>query len=79
MEKGKPFKLFVPPRLSGGQVSAVKPQTSARAAEPCQVTEAQPQSCPGRSRAHAKPGEHKHAICAEINESWRDAREQFRI
>ncbi|XP_040547517.1 synaptonemal complex protein 1 isoform X2 [Gallus gallus] len=36
MEKGKPFKLFVPPRLSGGQVSAVKPQTSARAAEPCQ-------------------------------------------
>ncbi|NXC40079.1 SYCP1 protein, partial [Penelope pileata] len=36
MEKGKPFKLFVPPRLSGGQVSAVKPQTSARAAGPCQ-------------------------------------------
>ncbi|KAM6236914.1 synaptonemal complex protein 1 [Porphyrio hochstetteri] len=31
MEKEKPFKLFVPPRLSGGQVSAVKPQTSARA------------------------------------------------
>uniref|UniRef100_A0A8B9RV94 Uncharacterized protein n=1 Tax=Accipiter nisus TaxID=211598 RepID=A0A8B9RV94_9AVES len=28
MEKEKPFKLFVPPRLSGGQVSAVKPQTS---------------------------------------------------
>uniref|UniRef100_A0A669QFS2 Synaptonemal complex protein 1 n=1 Tax=Phasianus colchicus TaxID=9054 RepID=A0A669QFS2_PHACC len=28
MEKGKAFKLFVPPRLSGGQVSAVKPQTS---------------------------------------------------
>uniref|UniRef100_A0A8C6ZR82 Uncharacterized protein n=1 Tax=Nothoprocta perdicaria TaxID=30464 RepID=A0A8C6ZR82_NOTPE len=26
MEKEKPFKLFVPPRLSGGQVSAVKPQ-----------------------------------------------------
>ncbi|XP_047927100.1 synaptonemal complex protein 1 isoform X5 [Anser cygnoides] len=36
MEKGKPFKLFVPPRLSGGQVSAVKPQTSARAAGLCQ-------------------------------------------
>ncbi|KFQ06034.1 Synaptonemal complex protein 1, partial [Leptosomus discolor] len=32
MEKEKPFKLFVPPRLSGGQVSAVKPQTSSRAA-----------------------------------------------
>ncbi|NWX48495.1 SYCP1 protein, partial [Steatornis caripensis] len=32
MEKEKPFKLFVPPRLSGGQVSAVKPQTSTRAA-----------------------------------------------
>ncbi|NWX88204.1 SYCP1 protein, partial [Nothoprocta pentlandii] len=32
MEKEKPFKLFVPPRLSGGQVSAVKPQASARAA-----------------------------------------------
>ncbi|KAM9255515.1 synaptonemal complex protein 1 [Cariama cristata] len=31
MEKEKPFKLFVPPRLSGGQVSAVKPQTSTRA------------------------------------------------
>uniref|UniRef100_A0A671FJN7 Synaptonemal complex protein 1 n=1 Tax=Rhinolophus ferrumequinum TaxID=59479 RepID=A0A671FJN7_RHIFE len=27
MEKQKPFKLFVPPRLSSGQVSAVKPQT----------------------------------------------------
>uniref|UniRef100_A0A674K884 Uncharacterized protein n=1 Tax=Terrapene triunguis TaxID=2587831 RepID=A0A674K884_9SAUR len=26
MEKEKPFKLFVPPRLSSGQVSAVKPQ-----------------------------------------------------
>uniref|UniRef100_A0A8C3HTX1 Uncharacterized protein n=1 Tax=Chrysemys picta bellii TaxID=8478 RepID=A0A8C3HTX1_CHRPI len=25
MEKEKPFTLFVPPRLSGGQVSAVKP------------------------------------------------------
>ncbi|XP_040391650.1 synaptonemal complex protein 1 isoform X5 [Cygnus olor] len=36
MEKGKPFKLFVPPRLSGGQVSAVKPQTSSRAAGLCQ-------------------------------------------
>ncbi|NXI73545.1 SYCP1 protein, partial [Anseranas semipalmata] len=36
MEKGKPFKLFVPPRLSGSQVSAVKPQTSARAAGLCQ-------------------------------------------
>ncbi|XP_074781818.1 synaptonemal complex protein 1 [Athene noctua] len=36
MEKEKPFKLFVPPRLSGGQVSAVKPQASARAAGPCQ-------------------------------------------
>ncbi|XP_065596417.1 synaptonemal complex protein 1 [Cyrtonyx montezumae] len=43
MEKGKPFKLFVPPRLSGGQVSAVKPQTSARAAEPCQAFN----KCPG--------------------------------
>ncbi|NWH61808.1 SYCP1 protein, partial [Geococcyx californianus] len=32
MEKEKAFKLFVPPRLSGGQVSAVKPQGSARAA-----------------------------------------------
>ncbi|XP_064354033.1 synaptonemal complex protein 1 [Dromaius novaehollandiae] len=32
MEKEKPFKLFVPPRLSGGQVSAVKPQASARVA-----------------------------------------------
>ncbi|XP_054251853.1 synaptonemal complex protein 1 [Indicator indicator] len=31
MEKEKPFKLFVPPRLSGGQVSAVKPQTNTRA------------------------------------------------
>ncbi|XP_029769676.1 synaptonemal complex protein 1 [Terrapene carolina triunguis] len=30
MEKEKPFKLFVPPRLSSGQVSAVKPQASAR-------------------------------------------------
>ena len=28
MEKQKPFKLFVPPRLSISQVSAVKPQTS---------------------------------------------------
>ncbi|KFZ54247.1 Synaptonemal complex protein 1 [Antrostomus carolinensis] len=36
MEKEKPFKLFVPPRLSGGQVSAVKPQTSTRAAGLCQ-------------------------------------------
>ncbi|NXX79538.1 SYCP1 protein, partial [Urocolius indicus] len=36
MEKEKPFKLFVPPRLSGGQVSAVKPQASARAAGLCQ-------------------------------------------
>ncbi|NXF30159.1 SYCP1 protein, partial [Nyctibius bracteatus] len=36
MEKEKPFKLFVPPRLSGGQVSAVKPQTSTRATGPCQ-------------------------------------------
>ncbi|KAG3281216.1 synaptonemal complex protein 1 isoform X1 [Ictidomys tridecemlineatus] len=27
MEKPKPFKLFVPPRLSSSQVSAVKPQT----------------------------------------------------
>uniref|UniRef100_A0A8C3BJ99 Synaptonemal complex protein 1 n=1 Tax=Cairina moschata TaxID=8855 RepID=A0A8C3BJ99_CAIMO len=36
MEKGKPFKLFVPPRLSSGQVSAVKPQSSARAAGLCQ-------------------------------------------
>ncbi|XP_054421051.1 synaptonemal complex protein 1 [Pteronotus mesoamericanus] len=27
MEKQKPFTLFVPPRLSSGQVSAVKPQT----------------------------------------------------
>ncbi|XP_019325858.1 PREDICTED: synaptonemal complex protein 1 [Aptenodytes forsteri] len=36
MEKEKPFKLFVPPRLSGGQVSAVKPQTSARATGLCQ-------------------------------------------
>ncbi|NXE74219.1 SYCP1 protein, partial [Cochlearius cochlearius] len=36
MEKEKPFKLFVPPRLSGGQVSAVKPQTSFRATGLCQ-------------------------------------------
>ncbi|KAF1472931.1 Synaptonemal complex protein 1, partial [Eudyptula minor novaehollandiae] len=36
MEKEKPFKLFVPPRLSGGQVSAVKPQTSTRATGLCQ-------------------------------------------
>ncbi|NXG84298.1 SYCP1 protein, partial [Stercorarius parasiticus] len=36
MEKEKPFKLFVPPRLSGGQVSAVKPQASTRAAGSCQ-------------------------------------------
>ncbi|NXY73207.1 SYCP1 protein, partial [Glareola pratincola] len=36
MEKEKPFKLFVPPRLSGGQVSAVKPQASTRAAGLCQ-------------------------------------------
>ncbi|XP_037671085.1 synaptonemal complex protein 1 isoform X2 [Choloepus didactylus] len=27
MEKQKPFKLFIPPRLSSSQVSAVKPQT----------------------------------------------------
>ncbi|XP_039104996.1 synaptonemal complex protein 1 isoform X1 [Hyaena hyaena] len=27
MEKQKPFKLFVPPRLNSGQVSAVKPQS----------------------------------------------------
>ncbi|XP_074119254.1 synaptonemal complex protein 1 isoform X2 [Sminthopsis crassicaudata] len=27
MEKEKPFKLFVPPRLSSSQISAVKPQT----------------------------------------------------
>ncbi|XP_040472389.1 synaptonemal complex protein 1 [Falco naumanni] len=36
MEKEKPFKLFVPPRPSGGQVSAVKPQTSIRATGLCQ-------------------------------------------
>ncbi|XP_030328936.1 synaptonemal complex protein 1 isoform X3 [Strigops habroptila] len=36
MEKEKPFKLFVPPRLSSGQVSAVKPQASARATGLCQ-------------------------------------------
>ncbi|XP_005447175.1 synaptonemal complex protein 1 [Falco cherrug] len=36
MEKEKPFKLFVPPRPSGGQVSAVKPQTSTRATGLCQ-------------------------------------------
>ncbi|NXX11415.1 SYCP1 protein, partial [Podargus strigoides] len=36
MEKEKPFKLFVPPRLSGGQVSAVKPQTNTRATGLCQ-------------------------------------------
>ncbi|KFR14285.1 Synaptonemal complex protein 1 [Opisthocomus hoazin] len=36
MEKEKPFKLFLPPRLSGGQVSAVKPQTSTRATGLCQ-------------------------------------------
>ncbi|XP_074971924.1 synaptonemal complex protein 1 [Phalacrocorax aristotelis] len=36
MEKEKPFKLFVPPRLSGGQVSAVKPQASTRATGLCQ-------------------------------------------
>ncbi|KAM6108403.1 LOW QUALITY PROTEIN: synaptonemal complex protein 1 [Pterocles gutturalis] len=35
MEKEKPFKLFVPPRLSGGQVSA-EPQTSSRATGPSQ-------------------------------------------
>uniref|UniRef100_A0A663EQW8 Uncharacterized protein n=1 Tax=Aquila chrysaetos chrysaetos TaxID=223781 RepID=A0A663EQW8_AQUCH len=35
MEKEKPFKLFVPPRLSGGQVSAVKPQTSTRTTGTC--------------------------------------------
>ncbi|KFQ55645.1 Synaptonemal complex protein 1 [Nestor notabilis] len=35
MEKEKPFKLFVPPRLSSGQVSAVKPQASARATGLC--------------------------------------------
>ncbi|XP_055995115.1 synaptonemal complex protein 1 [Sorex fumeus] len=29
MDKAKPFKLFVPPRLSSSQVSAVKPQTLA--------------------------------------------------
>ncbi|XP_021121394.1 synaptonemal complex protein 1 isoform X5 [Heterocephalus glaber] len=29
MEKPKPFTLFLPPRLSGSQVSAVKPQSSA--------------------------------------------------
>lgn len=38
MDKEKPFKLFVPPRLSGGQVSAVKPQANARATGLCQVT-----------------------------------------
>ncbi|NXD69928.1 SYCP1 protein, partial [Eolophus roseicapillus] len=36
MEKEKPFKLFVPPRLSSSQVSAVKPQASARATGLCQ-------------------------------------------
>nr|XP_021153976.1 synaptonemal complex protein 1 isoform X4 [Columba livia] len=36
MDKEKPFKLFVPPRLSGGQVSAVKPQANARATGLCQ-------------------------------------------
>ncbi|NXD77732.1 SYCP1 protein, partial [Halcyon senegalensis] len=36
MEKEKPFKLFVPPRLSAGQVSAVKPQASTQAAGPRQ-------------------------------------------
>uniref|UniRef100_A0A8C4U8V6 Uncharacterized protein n=1 Tax=Falco tinnunculus TaxID=100819 RepID=A0A8C4U8V6_FALTI len=35
MEKEKPFKLFVPPRPSGGQVSAVKPQTSTRGFNKC--------------------------------------------
>ncbi|NXU56493.1 SYCP1 protein, partial [Turnix velox] len=43
MEKEKPFKLFVPPRLSGSQVSAVKPQASTRAAGPCQGFN----KCPG--------------------------------
>ncbi|KAH1170614.1 hypothetical protein KIL84_006232 [Mauremys mutica] len=37
MEKEKPFKLFVPPRLSSSQVSAVKPQASARDDGSCQV------------------------------------------
>ncbi|XP_067414830.1 synaptonemal complex protein 1-like [Emydura macquarii macquarii] len=37
MEKEKPFELFVPPRLSRTQVSAVKPQASARDAGVCQV------------------------------------------
>ncbi|XP_043389553.1 synaptonemal complex protein 1 isoform X1 [Chelonia mydas] len=37
MEKEKPFTLFVPPRLSSSQVSAVKPQASARGAGACQV------------------------------------------
>ncbi|XP_050810231.1 synaptonemal complex protein 1 [Gopherus flavomarginatus] len=37
MEKEKPFKLFVPPRLSSSQVSAVKPQASAREDGSCQV------------------------------------------
>ncbi|NXX95602.1 SYCP1 protein, partial [Centropus bengalensis] len=37
MEKEKSFKLFLPPRLSRGQVSAVKPQASARAAGPRQA------------------------------------------
>ncbi|NWS74395.1 SYCP1 protein, partial [Crotophaga sulcirostris] len=43
MEKEKPFKLFVPPRLSGGQVSAVKPQASTRAAGLSQAFN----KCPG--------------------------------
>ncbi|XP_074833366.1 synaptonemal complex protein 1 [Carettochelys insculpta] len=41
MEKEKPFTLFVPPRLSSGQVSAVRPQASARDSGPCQVTAVQ--------------------------------------
>uniref|UniRef100_A0A8C8VQD4 Uncharacterized protein n=1 Tax=Pelusios castaneus TaxID=367368 RepID=A0A8C8VQD4_9SAUR len=37
MDGEKPFQLFVPPRLSRTQVSAVRPQASARDAAACQV------------------------------------------
>lgn len=53
MEKGKPFKLFVPPRLSSGQVSAVKPQSSARAAGLCQVNGAALGAAGGRGAGGA--------------------------
>ncbi|NXO54311.1 SYCP1 protein, partial [Aramus guarauna] len=79
MEKEKPFKLFVPPRLSGGQVSAVKPQTSARAAGLCQGFNKCPDddfNLPFVMMSTANRGEitdsdtisHQVKLCSEVDE-----------